>query len=93
MRLSEDRINSIATKIATLLIRKRFILTKKNLRQVTAWVEKPILDDLAREADIDAEVTDVIAAMPNHPPEGSFDYQALFQKKKEEIARRRDYKI
>lgn len=93
MRLSEDRINSIAGKIAKELVKKRMVVSKKNLRQVTTWIEKPILEDLAREEDIDAEVAAYIKGLSSPPPEGSYDYQALFQKKKEEISRRRGFKI
>ena len=32
-----------------------------------------------------------LAKLAKCPPEGSFEYQAMFQKKKEEIARRRHY--
>ena len=93
MRLSEDRINSIAGKIARQLVKSRALMTKGNLRQVTAWVEKPIMEDLAREDDIDQEVAAYISGLSNKPPEGSYDYQALFQKKKEELSRRRGFKI
>lgn len=93
MRLSEDRINAIAAKIAKQLVKKRMALTAKNLRQLQTWVEKPILEDLAREEDIDAEVRRLIAGLATAPPEGSFEYQALFQKKKEEVSRRRSFKI
>ena len=93
MRLSEDRINAIAYKIAFELVKKRFIKTQKNLRQVTAWVEKPILDDLEREEEIEEEVRQILRSIKSCPPEGSFEYQALYQKKKEELSRRRGYQL
>jgi hypothetical protein len=93
MRLSEDRISSIAGKIARQLVKTRTVMTKGNLRQVTTWVEKPIMADLAREDDIDREVATYIQGLSNKPPEGSYDYQALFQKKKEELSRRRGFKM
>lgn len=91
MRLSEDRIYAIAHKIAFELIKKRYIKTDKRLTQVTAWVEKPLLDDLEQEDWLDAEVRRELGNMSTCPPEGSFEYQALFDKKKEEIARRHNY--
>ena len=39
MRLSEDRIHSIANKIAFQLVKKRMVTSKRNLMQITAWVE------------------------------------------------------
>lgn len=93
MRLSEDRIDSIAGKIAKQLVKKRMAKTAHNLRQLATWVEKPILEDLAREEEIDAEVRRLINGLGTKPPEGSFEYQALFQKKKEEVSRRRSFTI
>lgn len=91
MRLSEDRINSIAYKIAHHLVKKRLIKTKVRLHQVETWVEKPILEDLRLEDVIDDEVTRYIEGLSKKPPFGSFEYQAMFQKKKEEVARRHHF--
>lgn len=93
MRLSEDRISAIAYKIAFELIKKRYVKTTQKLSQVTAWVEKPIIDDLLREDSLDEDVRAELRKLTKCPPEGSFEYQAMFQKKKEELARRRSYKI
>lgn len=93
MRLSEDRINAIAYKIAFELVKKRYVKSDKRLQQVAAWVEKPILDDLHHEDDIDELVREDLRKMTKCPPEGSFEYQAMFQKKKEQIARRHKYEV
>ena len=91
MRLSEDRIGAIAHKIAFELVKKRYVRTTHKLAQVAAWVERPILDDLRREDTLDEDVRRELAKLTKCPPEGSFEYQAMFQKKKEELARRRNY--
>jgi len=91
MRLSEDRIDAIAYKIAFELIKKRYIKTTKKLMQVTSWVEKPLLDNLRREDEIDDIVRAEMRKRTTCPPEGSFEYQALFQKTKEDLARRKGY--
>lgn len=93
MRLSEDRINAIAQKIAFELVKLRYIKTRRNLAQVAAWIEKPILQDLEQEDNIDDEVRRELRKLTKCPPEGSFEYQAMFQKKKEEIARRHNYGV
>lgn len=93
MRLSEDRINAIAYKIAFELVKKRYVKSRKNLSQMTTWVERPILDDMAMEETIDAEVRQILASMSTCPPEGSYEYNALFQKHKETVARRHDYEV
>jgi hypothetical protein len=91
MRLSEERIGAIAHKIAFELVKKRYVKSRARLMQVTAWVEKPLLDQLRREDELDEEVRSQLANRATCPPEGSFEYQALFQKTKEDLARRRGY--
>ncbi len=93
MRLSEDRINAIAHKIAFELVKKRHVRTARPLAQVTAWVEKPIIEHFMAEDAIDEVIRRELASMSTCPPEGSFEYQALFQKKKEDYARRRGFKL
>ncbi|MEN6624825.1 MAG: DUF507 family protein [Candidatus Sumerlaeia bacterium] len=93
MRLSEDRINAIAYKVAFELVKKRCVKTTHRLNQVTAWVEKPIFDYLRAEDEIDEIIRRDMANMTTCPPEGSFEYQALFQKKKEDYARKRGYQL
>jgi hypothetical protein len=93
MRLSEDRINAIAYKIAFELVKKRYVKSNRNLRQMTTWVEKPILENLARESALDEEVRAMLVKMTTCPPEGSFAYQAMFQKKKEDLAAKYQYEL
>lgn len=93
MRLSEDRINSIAYKIAFELKKKRYVKPTHNVSQLTAWVERPILDNMLQEDKIDELVRQDMRKLTKCPPEGSFEYQAMFQKKKEEIAKRHNYQI
>jgi hypothetical protein len=93
MRLREERIGAIARKIAFELVKKRFLKTPRGLDQVTAWVEKPMLDNLRHEDEIDELVKQDLAKLAKCPPEGSFEYQAMFLKKKEEIARRHGYEV
>lgn len=93
MRLSEDRIDAIAQKVAHRLVKKGHVASKRPLRQVSAWVEKAMLDLLKMEDAIDQEVAAYIEGLSNKPPQGSFAYQALFQKKKEEVAARRGFRL
>jgi hypothetical protein len=91
MRLSEERIGAIAHKIAFELVKKRYIKSSQKLSMVTAWVEKPLLDHLGREDEIDEQVRRQLRSRTSCPPEGSFEYQALFQKTKEVVAKRKGY--
>lgn len=92
MRLSEDRIDSLANQVAFHLVKKRLVTSSHSLRQVTAWVEKPMIAALTLEDEVDSEVTAYIEGLEKKPPAGSFAYQSLFVKKKEEVAARRGLK-
>lgn len=93
MRLSDDRILAIAKKIAFAIVKKRLIRTSENQRQISSWIEKVILDDLGMEDKINDEVREMLGKMTTCPPLGSIDYKNLFQKKKEELAKRHNYSI
>ena len=91
MRLSEERINSIAEKIALKLRRKGMVTAKGSLTTLASWIEKPMIAHMALEDDIDEIIRHQIMNLKNAPPEGSYDYQALFRKKKDEMARRKGF--
>jgi len=93
MKLSEKRIESISDKIAFQLVRKRHLITNENLRQVSAWIEHAIVDNLKIEDEINEEVRSFLSRMTTCPPVGSFEYNAIFRNKKEEIAKRRNYEL
>jgi len=93
MKISEARIDSIAKKIAFKLVKERLVRTVKNLRQVSAWVEFAIYEDLKIEENINKETMEMLSKMTTCPPVGSFEYQALFQKKREEISNRKNHNI
>jgi len=91
MKISEARIDSISKKIAFRLVKERLVRTVKNLRQVSAWVEYAIYEDFKIEESINKETTEMLSKMTTCPPVGSFEYNALFQKKREEVSDRKNF--
>lgn len=91
MRLSEDRIQFIATQLAKELVDKQMIKFTGSRIVLESEIARVILEDLRIEDEIDREVVDMIDSMQRKVPQGSAEWQAIFMQKKEEIARRRNY--
>ena len=93
MKLSEDRINFIATQIADNLIKNRRVRYKGNRNKFIAEIGKIIRDDMRIEDKITKEATARIDKMEKDIPEGSPEWQAVFQKEKEALAIRYGYSL
>lgn len=91
MRLSDDRIQSISDQIARHLRENKLVRYQGlQIRLVTA-IGRVITNDLKIEAQINAEVEEMIEKMQRDIPRGSAEWNAIFFQKKEELARRRNY--
>jgi len=91
MRLSDERIEFLAKQIASVLAEKKLVgyyHRKKKLSNVIASI---VIQDLEMEDRIDAEVIQMIRSIKRDIPEGSAEWSSIFQKKKEEIAKRHNY--
>lgn len=91
MRLSEERINSLAQQIAKELLAQSLIKHSGSRVILEAEIAKVILEDLAIEEQIDQEVVEMISKMKRNIPQGSAEWSAIYAEKKEELARRRNY--
>ena len=91
MRMSEDRIQFVASQIAQELTKNNLIKFSGSAIVLESEIGRVLLEDLRIEDEIDREVVDMIDRMQRKPPQGSAEWQALFTAKKEEIARRRNY--
>jgi hypothetical protein len=91
MRLSEDRIHSIASQVAEHLTKQKMIQFKGLRSRLVTLIERVILQDLKIEDEINAEVERMIESMKRKIPRGSAEWNSIFFQKKEELARRRNY--
>lgn len=91
MRLSEERINFIASQVAKELTSKGLIKFGGSNIVLESEIARVILQDLKIEEEIDREVVEMISSMKRNIPQGSAEWNAIFHQKKEEIARRRNY--
>jgi hypothetical protein len=93
MRLSEDRIHFIAAQVAKELIDKKVVAYGGSKIILESEISRVILEDLKIEEEIDKEVVEMIDKMQRKLPAGSAEWQAVYQQKKEELARRKNYII
>lgn len=93
MKLSEDRINSLAYQVAFELKKKRLMRTLKPVTLIQARVEKPMLEYFALGQKIDEEAHRLVLGSDDCPPEGSYAFQARMTQKREELAARYNYEL
>lgn len=91
MRLSEERIHFIAEQVAKELLAKGLVKYGGSRIVMESEISRVILADLSIEDEIDREVVEMIEKMKRNIPPGSAEWTAIYQQKKEEIARRRGY--
>lgn len=93
MRLSEERVHDIARKIAADLLASGAVEAPRGERNLAALVAQALINDLRMEDRIDEEARAKLARQRSAPPAGSPEYEALFLKAKEEIAREKGYPL
>ncbi|MBN1515060.1 DUF507 family protein [Candidatus Sumerlaeota bacterium] len=93
MRLSTDRIQFIAKQITETLLKERRIRYTGNKNRLAAEIEKIILDDMRQLAKIEREAENLVNNLQRDIPEGSAEWQAIYQQKKDELARRYGYEL
>jgi hypothetical protein len=91
MRLSESRIEFIAQQIAQSLTDKKYVGFYHRKLKFHGIIARMMIQDLALEDKIDAEVEKIIKSIRRDIPEGSAEWVSIFQQKKEELAKRYHY--
>src|SRR5215212_4926227 len=97
MRLSEDKVRSIAERLHDELAQRGLLAYKESPGQKPGMARAArvkqiydfIIDDLRREEEIDAEVERILATFSRDLRATERD--VLFRKHKEEVARKRGY--
>ena len=91
MRLSESRVEFIAQQIERSLINKKYVGYYHRKLKLHGLIARIIIQDLAFEDKVDAEVEKIIKSIKRDIPEGSAEWSSIFQQKKEEVAKRYNY--
>lgn len=91
MRLSEDRVVDLSCKIVGKILDEELIYSDMDEDELVDFVKKIIWNDLLVEDEIEVEVKKVIGSYSRSIPEGSAEYNAVYQRMREDIAKRRNY--
>lgn len=91
MRLSEDRVVDLSCKIVGKILDEELVYSDMDEDELVDFVKKVIWNDLLIEDEIETEVKKVISSYSRSIPEGSAEYNAVYQRIKEDIAKRKNY--
>ena len=89
MRLSVPKINQIAHLIAHRLASLDGVSCLRDKNDIRLRIKLIITDQLKLENDIDRAVRKIIESMSKAPPEGSKEWEVLYEKYYEEEMNRR----
>ena len=87
MKLSEDKIRSLAEKVYYELERSDNVNIYANKSAMMSLVMKVIIDDLKFEEEVEAEVVKKLRVYEREIASRNIDYNILFKKAKEQILR------
>ena len=89
MRLSEDRISHISHLILDMLMQDRNVDAVQPEEKVLREIKHTITDELRFDDEADTVVRTMIQSLSRKVPEGSREWEVLYQKYREEELRRR----
>ena len=89
MRLSEDRISHVSHLVLDLLMQDRTVDAIQAEERILREIKRTITDELKFDDDADTVVRTMIQSLSRKVPEGSREWEVLYQKYREEELRRR----
>jgi hypothetical protein len=89
MRLNEDRISHISHLILDMLMQDRHVDAIQPEEKALREIKHTITDELRFDDEADTVVRTMIQSLSRKVPEGSREWEVLYQKYREEELRRR----
>lgn len=89
MRLSEDRISHISHLILDMLMQDRAVDAVQPEDKVLREIKRTVTEELRFDDEADTVVRTMIQSLSRKVPEGSREWEVLYQKYREEELRRR----
>ena len=91
MRFSEERIQHLAKKMAASMVEQDAVDAKAGRANLASLIAQVIINDLQVEDQIDEEVRDRLSRQRNLPPQGTGEYEAMFDQMKREVAQKKGW--
>ena len=89
MKFSRERVFQLAGRLAEELLASEGVLPLKPVEDVRTEIVRTLLDETRVEESIDGEVRKILGSYARRVPEGSPEWEILYQKTREEVYRRR----
>jgi hypothetical protein len=89
MRWSRERLFHLAARLAEVLLAEEGVVALKGADDVRNEILRTLSDEARVEESIDAEVRKILGSYARAAPEGSAEWDVLYQKTRDEVFRRR----
>jgi hypothetical protein len=89
VRFSRERVFHLAARMAEQLLATEGVTALKPSDEVRTEIIRVLSDEARVEDTIDAEVRKILGSYARPAPEGSPEWEVLYQKTREEVFRRR----
>jgi hypothetical protein len=89
MRWSRERVFHLAARLTEELLGQEGVVALRPAEDVRTEVLRTLSDETRVEESIDAEVRKILGSYARPAPEGSPEWEILYQKTREEVFRRR----
>lgn len=89
MKFSRERLFHLAARLTEQLLASEGVVAMKSSDDVRTEMIRILSDETRVEESIDAEVRKILASYARPAPEGSPEWDVLYQKTREEVFRRR----
>jgi hypothetical protein len=89
VRWSRERLFTLAARLAEDLLGADGVVALKPADEIRTEILRILSDETRVEESIDAEVRKILASYARPAPEGSPEWEVLYQKTRDEVFRRR----
>jgi hypothetical protein len=89
VKFSRERVFHLAARMAEELLANEGVVVLKPAEEVRTEIIRVLSDEARVEETIDAEVRKILGSYARPAPEGSPEWEILYQKTREEVYRRR----
>ncbi len=89
MKFSRERVFHLAVRLTDELLATEGVAALKPADEIRTEIIRILADETRVEETIDAEVRKILASYARPAPEGSPEWDILYQKTREEVYRRR----
>jgi hypothetical protein len=89
VRFSRERVLHLAARLTEGLLGAEGVAPVRTADEIRTEISRALSDETRVEESIDVEVRKILASYSRPAPEGSPEWEILYQKTREEVSRRR----